>query len=417
MPHEQRGSARARADQLFEAAPEALVVVRDGDVRLANRQAIELVGRDPAGTPIRTAIAGWPDDPGPRFEGILRRRGGDLPVEVRVAHAADGALVASIRDARMLIVGRDAEIALVDAELKYRGLVETIPAVVYADDGEVTTYVNPQIERILGVSAEAYRADPDMWLRLVHPDDRERVRVESEAFLAGQGGDLADYRMVRPDGRIVWVRDRAYAHRDDEGRVVWEQGILFDVTELKDAEARIAHLAFHDGLTGLANRQLFEETAELALERAKRDRTVVAILFLDLDDFKRVNDTFGHHSGDRLLVEVAERLRACVRGTDLVARQGGDEFLLLLADLEPQDALASVAAVADRVGLALAQPLDLLGRRVSARGSIGISLYPQDACDVQQLLKTADHAMYRTKRERPGGYGSFADLSVPFGRR
>src|SRR4249919_3650670 len=140
--------------------------------------------------------------------------------------------------------------------------------------------------------------------------------------------------MVRPDGRIVWIRDRAFAHRDDAGRVLWEQGILFDVTELKEAEARIAHMAFHDGLTGLANRQLFEETLSLALERANRDLTIVAVLFLDLDNFKLVNDTLGHHAGDRLLIEVAARLNDCTRGTDLVARQGGDEFLMLLADLD-----------------------------------------------------------------------------------
>ena len=97
-------------------------------------------------------------------------------------------------------------------------------------------------------------------------------------------------------------------------------------------------MAFHDGLTGLANRQLFEETLELALERGRRDRSVVAVLFLDLDNFKRVNDSFGHHAGDLLLIEVAQRLRDSTRGTDLVARQGGDEFLILLADLETNDA-------------------------------------------------------------------------------
>ena len=217
---------------------------------------------------------------------------------------------------------------------------------VYADNGSVTEYVNPQIEEILGVTPEAYRADPDMWLRMVHPDDRPRVEMQSEAFIAGVGGDLDDYRMVRPDGRVVWIRDRAYAHRDADGRATFEHGILFDVTELKEAEARIAHLAYHDGLTALANRQLFEETLVLAVERAKRDDTAVAVVFLDLDNFKLVNDSLGHHAGDLLLSELADRLRTCTRETDLVARQGGDEFLVLLADLDPSEAEVAAKRVA-----------------------------------------------------------------------
>ena len=247
----------------------------------------------------------------------------------------------AVRDARELIAGREAAVALVEAEARYRSLVEQIPAVVYADDGNVTEYVNPQIEEILGVSPEAYRADPDMWLRMVHPEDRDRVEAQSRAFIAGEGGDLEDYRMVRPDGRIVWVRDRAYAHRDADGRAVFEHGILFDVTELKDAEARVAHMAYHDGLTSLANRQLFEQTLILAVERAKRDETSVAVVFLDLDNFKLVNDSLGHHAGDLLLSELADRLRTSTRETDLVARQGGDEFLMLLADLDPGEAEAA----------------------------------------------------------------------------
>lgn len=239
-------------------------------------------------------------------------------------------------------------------------------------------------------------------MRMVHPDDRAAVEAESDAFLAGQGGDLTDYRMVRPDGRVVWIRDRAYADRNDEGRVVWEQGILFDITELKDAEARVAHMAFHDGLTGLANRQLFEETLELALERARRDRSVVAVLFLDLDNFKQVNDTLGHHAGDRLLMEVAQQLRDCTRGTDLVARQGGDEFLILLADLETSDAAPALTALADRIQRALAQPFRLYGIDIAPSASIGISQFPGDAYDAETLLKNADIVMYRAKREGPG---------------
>ena len=393
----------------FAWGPEALLVLRGFEVVNASERASELIARDLTGSDIRTAIPGWPEAPDPSapFDAILRVSDEDLPIEVRARILPDGLVVASIRDARALIAGREAQALLVEAEQKYRSLVEQIPAIVYSDDGEFTTYVSPQIEEILGVTAAEYLADRDTWMRMVHPDDRAAVEAESDAFLAGHGGDLTDYRMVRPDGRIVWIRDRAFAHRDEEGRVIWEQGILFDVTELKDAEARIAHMAFHDGLTGLANRQLFEETLELALERARRDRSVVAVLFLDLDNFKQVNDTFGHHAGDLLLTEVAQRLRDSTRGTDLVARQGGDEFLILLADLETAGAGTTLSTLAGRIHHALAEPFRLYGVDLAPSASIGISQFPNDAYDAEALLKNADIVMYRAKREGPGRHMFF----------
>ena len=399
------------AERLFAAAPEALFVVRDDRIELANDQAAAFLGCDPVGLDVHDVIPEWLEgaDAGIPFEASLRSPGGgELPGEVRVRRLDASTAIVAIHDARALIAGREAEAALTQAEARYQSLVEQIPAVVYADDGEVTTYVSPQIRQILGVSPEEYRADPEMWLRMVHPDDRAQVQAESEAFLAGAGGDLTDYRMVRPDGRIVWVRDRAFAFRDPEGQVIWEHGLLFDVTELKDAEARVAEIAFHDGLTGLANRELFEETLVLAVERARRSHGLVAVLYFDLDNFKLVNDSLGHHAGDTLLTEIAERLRGCTRDTDLVARQGGDEFLILLADLEEDRADGAIRAVARRVQDAMRAPFDLQQVEFHARGSTGISVYPRDAQDPVELLKNADIAMYRAKRLEPGGHVFFA---------
>ncbi len=396
-------------DRLFEASPEAQMVLREDRVERANERCMQLMRTDPRGTDVRSFITDWrrePEDAVP-FEATLWRGDEELAVEVRVRTLGDGVAVASIRDARQLVAGREAEAARSEAETRYRSLVEQIPAVVYADDGYRTTYVNPQIEQILGVTPERYRDDPDMWMQMVHPDDRAKVQAASDAFLAGEGGDLDDYRMVRPDGRVVWVRDRAYAHRDDDGRVVWEHGILFDVTELKEAEARIAHMAYHDDLTGLANRALFEGTLDLAVRRAERDGTVVAVLFLDLDNFKLVNDSLGHHEGDRLLAGVAERLRTCTRDTDLVARQGGDEFLMLLADLDPASADDAIRRVATRVSQVMRDPFRIGSTEFHARASMGISQYPRDAHDAMTLLKNADIAMYRAKRLEPGGHVFF----------
>jgi diguanylate cyclase (GGDEF)-like protein/PAS domain S-box-containing protein len=403
--------SRAGPDDLFHVAPEALLVVAQGLVARANTAAVELIGADPVGTPIVDLLGGWSTaDPSVPFDAeLLRKQQESLPVEVRTQELTDGGLVVALRDARELLAGREAMEQLFEAEARFRGLVEQIPAVVYEDHGNDTMYVSPQIERILGVTPQEYVADSDMWLRMVHKDDRDWVSAQSEAFLEGKGGDLDDYRMVRPDGRVVWVRDRAFAYRDDEGRVILEQGILFDVTELKEAEARIAHMAYHDALTGLANRQLFEESLQLSMERARRDDTWVAVLFLDLDNFKNLNDTLGHHAGDRLLVGLAERLHAATRGSDLVARHGGDEFLVMLGDLVPADADETIRRVLTRLRAALSEPIDLDGSSYVARASIGVSRFPVDAGDVESLLQTADVAMYTAKRTGPDTDCFFSD--------
>jgi diguanylate cyclase (GGDEF)-like protein/PAS domain S-box-containing protein len=402
---------RLDAARLLAAVPEAVVVVRGGIIVYANERATAMLGPAAAGRPAPSLVAGWspPGSGTGQFEGVLGHATQQpaLPVQVSVrpVGSAHDELVAVIRDARDLQALRDAEVARMEAEARYKSLIEQIPAVVYADEGgEETTYVSPQIEEILGVTAEAYRDDAGMWMRMVHPDDRPIVRTESEAFLRGEGGDLSDYRMIRPDGRVVWIRDRAYAVRDDRGRVLWEHGILFDVTELKEAEARIAHMAFHDALTGLANRALFEESLGLAIGRAKRAELWVGVLFLDLDNFKQVNDSMGHHVGDELLRQLADRLRESTRDADLVARQGGDEFLLLLSDLEADEAVPAAAGVAERVEASMAPPFVLSAGDVSARGSIGISLFPRDAHDAAELMQHADTAMYRAKRDARGGH-------------
>jgi diguanylate cyclase (GGDEF)-like protein/PAS domain S-box-containing protein len=402
--------------QLVGALSEAVLLIRDGRVEYANQAACALAGDDPTGRLVADLVAGWDTvraGSGPIERSLMRTGGEPLPVQIRTSPVPDGEgsmTAAVLRDARELVAAREAEIARFEAEARYRALVEEIPAVVYADEGgEMTTYVSPQIEHILGVTQEQYKADPDLWISMVHPDDRATVEAESDAFLAGRGGDLSDYRMVRPDGRIVWVRDRAFAVRDRSGRVLWEHGLMFDVTELKEAEARIAHMAFHDALTGLANRALFEESLGQSIERAKRHGLRAAVLFLDLDNFKVVNDSLGHHAGDALLIQLAQRLSGCTRDEDLVARQGGDEFLMLLGDLEPGEAIETAQHVARRVEAALTNPFEVQGVRIDASASIGVSMYPADALDPSTLMQHADSAMYRAKRAGSGAHAFWSE--------
>ncbi|MGH2873245.1 MAG: diguanylate cyclase domain-containing protein, partial [Solirubrobacteraceae bacterium] len=174
-----------------------------------------------------------------------------------------------------------------------------------------------------------------------------------------------------------------------------------DITERRRSEAQLSHLAYHDVLTGLPNRTRVEQELDRSLARARRAGSSVALMFVDLDDFKGVNDRFGHAAGDRLLASVATRLRGALRDADVIARQGGDEFLVLVADLVDDPVRA-----ADRVGAklldALCEPFVIAGAEVRTGASIGVSLYPDDAADTEALMRHADAAMYRAKRDGGG---------------
>jgi diguanylate cyclase (GGDEF)-like protein/PAS domain S-box-containing protein len=332
-------------------------------------------------------------------------------VLIRGGDGAPRSWLGILMDQSELLEARD---GLRDARSMYGALVEQIPAIVYvdvADESMVSTYVSPQIEGILGVSPERYLAEPDLWTSMLHPDDRARAL---ETYTRGRdaGEPLTmEYRLIGPDGRVVWFQDSAVVLKDEAGRPTSVQGVMLDVTERKQAEERLAYVAYHDHLTSLPNKAMFDELLELAIARADRNEQGVAVLALDVDNFKLVNDSLGHEAGDRLIAALALRLREATRDTDLIARQSGDEFLLLLADLDPspgfggRDGVTLAAVhVAQRVQEILRAPFVLDGTELYATVSIGIGHYPADAADAGQLLRNADAAMFRAKQSGPGGY-------------
>ena len=301
------------------------------------------------------------------------------------------------------------------AQTKYRALVEQIPAIVYidvADEDMSTTYVSPQIEEILGYTAQEYIQDPQLWEKMLHPDDREEAKSTYLRGRASGGSFVFEYRLVAKNGRTVWFRDSAIVLTDEQGEAESIQGVMLDITDRKVAEERIAFLAYHDKLTGLPNRTMFDELLGLALARAKRHDLGVVVVNVDIDDFKLVNDSLGHHAGDDLLVQFAHRLGDATRDTDLIARPGGDEFLLLLGDLERTPPLeggleggAMIAeSIASRIQDALRRPFTVDETELYVTASLGISAYPNDAPDAATLLKNAETAMFRSKRSGPGGY-------------
>ncbi|MGZ5445999.1 MAG: putative bifunctional diguanylate cyclase/phosphodiesterase [Thermoanaerobaculia bacterium] len=196
--------------------------------------------------------------------------------------------------------------------------------------------------------------------------------------------------------RQGWLSSVYRPYLGDDGEILGVIALIRDITERKAAEQQIEYQAYHDALTGLANRHLFQEHLSLALALAQRRAKQVAVLFLDLDHFKVVNDSLGHSVGDELLREVARRLKGALREGDTVARVGGDEFTIVLQDVsQPQDA----AVVAEKVLRTVAEPMAINGHRLYVTTSIGITVFPDDGADAETLLKNADTAMYRAKSE------------------
>jgi diguanylate cyclase (GGDEF)-like protein/PAS domain S-box-containing protein len=401
---------------LLEATPECLVVTSsDGRIVFANGRMGDLLGRrDLVGEPVGSVLAEVPSPGVRRIDTTCRSAAGvDVPVEVRVGeiHGPDQLVVLTIRDVTEMRHVREAGF---EAEAKYRALVEQIPAVVYldpVDENASSIYVSPQVIQLLGVTPDDWLADPYCWRAHVHPEDVETVWAEYRQAYLDHAPLNHEYRMVHEDGTVKWVMEQAFPVDDEHGNPFLIQGVIFDITNRKLAEEQVAYLAYHDKLTELPNRALFEEMLDVSLARARRSDLGVGVLYMDLDNFKLVNDSLGHAAGDELLVQLADRLRACTRETDMVARQGGDEFMLLLSDLEQGPGIATgtdaamivAETVADRVHQALRKPFDLAGQEFYASASIGVSLFPQDAQDAETLLRNADTAMYESKRTAPGG--------------
>lgn len=315
---------------------------------------------------------------------------------------------------------KQAEDQLRLTESQFQALVEHLPAVIYVDppgQDSPTIYVSPQIEEVLGVTPDQYLADPLYWRNHLHPDDQERAEADYDSFVRTGSPDTSDYRMLKPDGTVVWISDRAMAIRDEDGSTIMSQGVMFDVTKQREAEEQVAHLSHHDRLTGLSNRGMFEEMLEISLARARRSAMAVAVLMLDLDDFKLVNNSLGHEAGDELLRQLAIRLRDTTSDTDLVARQGGDEFLIALTDIpgssrvpgpDMDAALVAGESMILAIQRALETPFLVSGTEAYVTASIGMSLFPGHAGDAHTLLQSADSAMYISKKAGPGGYSVFS---------
>ena len=296
----------------------------------------------------------------------------------------------------------EAENARAQGDARFRGIVQAAPdgIVGAGPDGHVVL-VNAQAEALFGYSAEELIGRPADFL--VTGPMRAALAGAWRAALADETTQRLELCCRRRDGGEFPAEVGLSPIRTDEGLLVI--GMIRDVTDRKAAEERIAHLAYHDALTGLPNRSMLEQHLERALAAAARSGRGVGMFYIDLDEFKFVNDSLGHLAGDDLLRQVADRLRRLTRGGDLLARHGGDEFLLLADDLGPdggEAAAAAAARIATRIHDMLREPFLLDGTEFRIGASVGVSLFPGDARDADGLLRHADAALYAGKAQGRG---------------
>lgn len=295
--------------------------------------------------------------------------------------------------------------AMRESEERYRKLVEMSPEGIALHQEGLMTFINPSGAKILG-AAGAEQVIGRSLFDIVHADLHEVVR-ERMRFLAETGKQTpwTEEQFVRFDGSVIDVEVSAASFPWQGGQMT--QLIFHDITERKQVEARLQRLALYDSLTGLPNRTLFFDRLNQLLALAKRNSYVLGLLFLDLDGFKQVNDTYGHDVGDELLRQVADRLGRIMRKCDTIARMGGDEFVGLCGRIT---GAGDAAVVAEKIIAKLQEPYVAGAITCTVGVSIGISIYPNDGEDSDTLLKKADIAMYRVKQGKHGGYVFFGDI-------
>lgn len=266
-------------------------------------------------------------------------------------------------------------------------------------------YWSEAIYAMFGHAVGAVTPSYELFCASVHPDDRERVRAgELRCIESGENHD-EEYRVVWADGSVRWLRETGNVVKNSQGVAVKMMGVVRDITEEKTWTQQLHQLAHHDVLTGLPNRLVFEDRLGNAMERARRNATRVALVFIDLNGFKAINDAHGHAAGDQVLVATAQRLKGALRESDSVARIGGDEFVVILEGLALNGSLEEEArAIGEKIFAALAAPLDLANSPQRISASLGIAIFPDHTPSMDRLIHIADLAMYEAKRSGENQY-------------
>ncbi|PKO54733.1 MAG: GGDEF domain-containing protein [Betaproteobacteria bacterium HGW-Betaproteobacteria-2] len=295
-----------------------------------------------------------------------------------------------------ITVRKQSEQAILEAEKRYRSIFEnTVEGIFQTTEGGRYLSANPALARLYGYSTpnELISNLNDIENQL-YVDRNKRKEFSELMKLRGRVTNF-ESQVYRRDGSVIWISENARSVKDSHGNLLYYEGTVEDITERKENSAIIEYQATHDDLTGLPNRTLLKDRLHQAILNAERSQSQLAVVFVDLDQFKDINDSMGHHVGDQLLISMAERLSSCIRDSDTVARPGGDEFVLLLPDLHGVETLSHTL---QRILSTVSQPCYIEPREFVVTCSLGISMYPQDGHDIDTLLKHADNAMYKAKQ-------------------
>jgi diguanylate cyclase (GGDEF)-like protein/PAS domain S-box-containing protein len=347
-------------------------------------------------------------DPVFNFETRHQRRDGssvDLALNAVPVRDASGAVSGAAGTAHDISAQKRAAAALYDTVEKLRLAVEVAGLFYWEWDTESDRLRFGHNTGVISGGEGETTLKWSEYANWVHPDDRERFR--SASLASGERGEafVCEYRVTGPGGGMHWIAARGQPVFDASGRVHRIIGVSQDVTERKRSEEEARFLAHHDTLTGLPNRRLLDDRLRQAVYLAQRRDSKVAVMLLDLDGFKEVNDSLGHRAGDAVLREVAQRLSGCMRKSDTLARHGGDEFVIVIPDLTLE---ADCQIIAEKILRELEPEFRVDGRGFRIGASIGVSLYPADAGDGEALLRNADVAMYRAKSLGGNNYRFYA---------
>ncbi|SER18921.1 PAS domain S-box-containing protein/diguanylate cyclase (GGDEF) domain-containing protein [Gracilibacillus ureilyticus] len=255
------------------------------------------------------------------------------------------------------------------------------------------------VESLFGLTQNQFITNGELWKGIIHPDDREKV-AESEALLHSGNAVQVDFRIIHPTEGEKWVTKVSKPITNDRGMITQINGQFMDITTQKELENELRYMAYFDDLTDLPNRKMLDRHVKKALARSKRHHHSFSLMFVDLDDFKQVNDTLGHDAGDQLLVDVVERLGHCTREEDLIARIGGDEFIVVFEETTKKE----IEEIAKRIIQSATKPYILGENEARISVSIGVSMYPDDGDDKETLIKNADKAMYFAKNNGKNNY-------------